>query len=565
VKGSNNWPRSGLYLVTGSGDLSTWFNVSNNRIYLPNAAADYGMYISNGLFTDVSNNSIYVEGDAFGRGVYYTGGQYNQFRNNNVQLGGLGQGFYLNGNAMYQMDYNNLSAPNGSVGYFGGNQASLADWQLATGFDSNSVSVNNVYSDSASLKVCTDSLYAMGTPISHIMYDYEGDPRQNTPCIGADEFMPISMFGFSQSPVLCDGDTLVLEQNFYDTVVWNGIDTSTVYAITNPQTVTVNVYDACGVAADTFNVNAQSYAVVADENLCEGTTATLSTGIANAVYTWSTGSADSTVVVDSAQVISVEVVDANGCYSADTATITQSVDATLPDSTQFCEGSSVTLDPMVPGSFAWTGGSTGATLSVGAAGNYCVTVTDQNCVSTACSDVAEILNPVASFLSSSSYQTVEFTNTSTNTNSNTTYHWDFGDGTTSTLENPIHVYPWTTEDSITVMVTLTVSNDCGDFVYQGSARYGTTVSVNEVEISNMINLYPNPSNGTFNVAINAATASDVNVEVLDVRGAMVLNQNLGKVNGQMTREINIEGAAAGIYFVKVNFNDQTAIYKLSVK
>ena len=66
--------------------------------------------------------------------------------------------------------------------------------------------------------------------------------------------------------------------------------------------------------------------------------------------------------------------------------------------------------------------------------------------------------PNAAFSSAANGQTTNFTNTSTN---GISYSWDFGDGNTSTEENPAHIY----DVSGTYIVNLTVSNDCGSTEY----------------------------------------------------------------------------------------------------
>lgn len=64
------------------------------------------------------------------------------------------------------------------------------------------------------------------------------------------------------------------------------------------------------------------------------------------------------------------------------------------------------------------------------------------------------LGPVADFSSLVDGSSVSFTNNSSN---GLTYNWDFGDGQSSTEENPVHVYD---EDGVYTVV-LSVTNDCG--------------------------------------------------------------------------------------------------------
>ncbi|PAV13575.1 cell surface protein [Methanosarcina spelaei] len=77
-------------------------------------------------------------------------------------------------------------------------------------------------------------------------------------------------------------------------------------------------------------------------------------------------------------------------------------------------------------------------------------------------NVTDQITPVADFSYSvsgtQSPVSVEFTDTSNNTNSATTWFWDFGDNTTSNLQNPTHQY---TEEGM-YSVTLTVSSQYGN-------------------------------------------------------------------------------------------------------
>jgi hypothetical protein len=570
IEGNSSWPSYGLYFTSMTGDLNVFLPVTNNRIVMPKPNASRGIYASNCLFVEFAYNSVYMNSTSnFSPALYFTGGSFNSVKNNILINGGSGSAMYISGSGVYEMDYNNLSAPNGGViGYSGSAYTTLADWVTATSFDSNSVNVNNVMSDTTSFKVCNDSLWGKGVYLAAYPMDHEGDVRQDPPCIGADEFLPLSQFGFTNNPVLCDGDTLTLTQDYFDTVVWNTTDTTSTYDITAPGTQQVAVYDLCGSDTSVFIVMPQQVAVVGDTNLCEGTSASLNTGISGGTYMWSNDlnantSSDSVVTVDSAMTVYVAVVDAHGCTSADTAIVTQSMDVVLNDSSSFCEGANVVLDANMQGTYLWSDGSTNQTLAVTSPGTHSVTVTDLNCVSSASSYVTEILDAVSSFTDSSSFYTVVFTNMSQN---GTSYLWNFGDGTTSTDPNPTHVYPWDGEDSTCYVVTLKTTNSCGSHTYTNDcARAGETVSVSELGLASLISIYPNPNSGVFTLNVKSDEAKNMSVEVLDVRGALVYTQSYGKVNGEINRTIDINGSAQGIYFVKVTLGSETAVYRLTVK
>lgn len=119
------------------------------------------------------------------------------------------------------------------------------------------------------------------------------------------------------------------------------------------------------------------------------------------------------------------------------------------------------------------------------AGTYTLVITQGLCssdpVSTTinASDITAV--PVAAFDASPVIPgtgavplTVSFTNLSTNADS---YLWDFGDGTTSTLKNPQHLY--TTKGSFTVKLTATNKGACSNTVSLGKLvlRYNVTIFI----------------------------------------------------------------------------------------
>ena len=90
------------------------------------------------------------------------------------------------------------------------------------------------------------------------------------------------------------------------------------------------------------------------------------------------------------------------------------------------------------------------------AGTYEVTLVASNAAGSATATVTIVVDdvPTADFSSATNGLTVDFTNESDNA---TSYSWDFGDGNSSTEEDPSHTY---SEDG-TYEVVLTATNDCG--------------------------------------------------------------------------------------------------------
>ena len=565
VEGNSVWPRYGMYMGNLEGDPNDKFLIANNRIYVPGSNSYRGMYFYNAQNFDLTYNSIFkASSSAYtNMGVQLLSCDSVNVLNNLVQLDGLGFAMYISGNSstVINSDYNAFSGidANSYIGYYYGDTATtLVDWKALSSTDSNSLELSSMFTDTAALVVCTDSLYGKGIAIPGMNVDFEGDLRQDPPCIGADEFMPLALVGYPATMELCTGDTLVLSQYYFDVVVWDYIDTSNVLAITTTGSHNLSVFGACGTDTSFFVITPPLEANIGDTNLCEGTSAVLSTGIPNGTYTWSDGSTDSTVTVSSAQTISVQVISAFGCESADTAVITQSTNVNLADdSVSFCEGGNVILDANMLGSYLWSDGSTDQILNVTTSGTYVITVTEANCVSSDSTVVNEILNPVTSFTDTVTANTVTFTNTSLYAD---TYDWDFGDGNTSSQENPVHTYS-PTSSNWTYTVILTATNDCSstDYEMEVSSRPN---SVMDLEFTNKISVYPNPTSGVFRVEIEQAEVGDLQIQILDLQGKVVYTRDVDSFQGDGNKIIDISQLSTGMYLVRISLNDSIALFKI---
>jgi hypothetical protein len=148
---------------------------------------------------------------------------------------------------------------------------------------------------------------------------------------------------------------------------------------------------------------------------------------------------------------------------------------------------------------------------------YTVTVMDaNNCLSTGAVTLTAMA-AMADFTFVPNALVVAFTDQSTNA---TTWTWDFGDGGTSTLQNPSHTYA--ADGDYLVCLTINFGIAC-------EAITCDTVSVTAVGVSNpfphaQVNVYPNPASGSqmqFEV-LGVGMTDPIRIELFDLTGKRVL-------------------------------------------
>ncbi|MFI5220553.1 MAG: PKD domain-containing protein, partial [Bacteroidia bacterium] len=147
----------------------------------------------------------------------------------------------------------------------------------------------------------------------------------------------------------------------------------------------VNISDAnCngGVAGSaTVTVNAlPTPAIAGNLVFCQGDNTILNAGAGYNAYLWSTGSTAQTINTGAAGNYSVIVTNGNGCTASTSATVIVNALPTpvITGTAVICQGTTSILNGGNYVSYAWSTGASTPTITVGAAGNYTVTVTDAN-------------------------------------------------------------------------------------------------------------------------------------------------------------------------------------------
>jgi len=159
--------------------------------------------------------------------------------------------------------------------------------------------------------------------------------------------------------------------------------------------------------------------------------------------------------------------------------------------------------------------------------------------------------PVANFTYiNSSGSTFDFTDASINAPS--TWLWTFGDGNNSSSQNPSNTY----SGAGNFDVTLTVSNALG--------IDDTTISIFVVGLNNLLNdnvlVYPNPTDKTLHIEVSNEEVQGFSF--FNMMGQEVL---ISKNPIFESQEIDVSGLAPGTYLLKLNFGDEFALQRISIK
>jgi gliding motility-associated-like protein len=271
------------------------------------------------------------------------------------------------------------------------------------------------------------------------------------------------------------------------TYSWNSTPTQTTQMATGLKagTYTVTVTDSVGCISTAVATINQPTVVITTTNvpppICIGQPTTINAtsvgGTTPYTYSWSNGATGSSITVSPpvTTTYSVTTVDAYGCSGNPITTVVVIVDQPLAVTTispvAICPGNTATLTAKGSGGdgnyvYTWTpGNTTGASIQVTPAANseYTVTLGD-NCENFTVTDSVQVLidpTPVVKFTSDTALgcpgQCVKFTDGSTVPGGIKSWLWTFGNGATSTSQNPTYCF----DSAGLFTVSLSVVSDSG--------------------------------------------------------------------------------------------------------
>jgi hypothetical protein len=289
-------------------------------------------------------------------------------------------------------------------------------------------------------------------------------------------------------------------------------------------------------AGPNMNIAASSTAI------CAGAAVTLNSSGAT-TYAWSNGATTAITTATPANTTVYTVVgsDPNSpCSTTRTIEInvfTATISVSNP--TAICLGESTTLTASGASSYNWSNGGIGSSVNVTPVSttvytvNGVSTVGSGTCASTATTQVTVNQLPVV-VAASTRTNICRFESTTLNGSGAVSYSWSTGSSSASVAVNP------------TVQTTYTLigtdANGCKN-ISTLLIRVFSCVGVSEnLTASDAINIYPNPSNGEFNISANES----MNLILINELGQLVLELTLTAENNYTAE---VKGLSKGIYFV----------------
>ena len=138
------------------------------------------------------------------------------------------------------------------------------------------------------------------------------------------------------------------------------------------------------------------------------------------------------------------------------------------------------------------------------------------------------------------------------------YFWDFGDGNTSTNENPNHVYDIAGE----YIVTQSVISSAGCSITETiNLTVDIATATSNLEAEKYIEVFPNPTDGTLNINFTFSDAEKIGIQVSDVAGKLLLSKDPVSYRNNNI-QLDLQSFENGAYFLLFQLDEGIVVRKI---
>lgn len=420
------------------------------------------------------------------------------------------------------------------------------------------------WSPSATLSSATGSV-VVANPTSTQIYNIIGTTGACSVAVSSTVSVISSPTLSVNSASICAGNTAILTASGVSTYTWTSPVSNNASVSVSPTSTTV--YTVSGSAAGcagtfsatgTVSVTPLPTVVIspASPTICAGQSTTLSvSGITT--HTWMPGNlTTASITVNPSTQTTYTVTGLNsGCTGMNSAIVyVNALPTVAATSASVCTGKTTTLTASGTAmSYSWnpTSATTNTILvSAANAGVFTFTVTGtsaQGCSKSISTTLTGIATPTINVTATQSVICIGNPVTLTASGANT-YVWT-GGITNGTAFTP------TATASYTVTGTVTAGSCTNTAV--SSVTVNACTGINEAANATVLNVFPNPNNGTF---VIQSTTFPATLVMYDVTGKQVLN----KAITEMETVLNVSDLGNGMYYLSLSAEGNSANYKVVI-
>lgn len=128
--------------------------------------------------------------------------------------------------------------------------------------------------------------------------------------------------------------------------------------------------------------------------------------------------------------------------------------------------------------------------------------------------------------------------------------WISENGETTEFDGNVDVEVIKDDKNMIIVVAKVMIDDLDESDTKALAKAGIKPSEEKLDL-NDLNFSPNPNNGKFNLTFGLENKGDVNIQIFDMNGKSVYQENKKNFKGKYSNDIDISGNEKGVYFLNI--------------